>query len=1245
MKEEQEIISEYFTKHYPQKRTIPLNEIAGEIAATLSSGANIAGTVIGFGALALVALIIYFLIRNKKPDYGYVTGNVRDSGTYGEMTSTLDRLIAGKNSPEDQEALENYKRDLEQFKKEDQRIIEYLQKISKVDQDGFEKTTVDGIKDLTDILLKIQSNKDIAEQEIKIRKIVLQVQKDNPKSPILQKLCINILDSLKNKEEIIKKATGYQKLILKISSKNPKIPKKLLSMLMFGLPKEEADDLLKKADELAKNKEKIIEFLKGKPIPFVLEKIDGETGVNIKISFDDNKKDGEISLKDKIEIIFDDKKLNSKFIPEDLIIEQDKDKFLLDFVELQNNYPIFYKNFLESFDGEIAELKNFKPSSDTLKNLKGILIKYIDPAFLEKINEYVESSKETKDKNADFKGELDSQVNTVIKKIFEFIDSEIKRFKSETLEKTDLTKSYTLNEIKKQIRTLIKYKKDILFSKPANDLQKKYNNYFEQNIKDILSKFIKSCQAKIKDLNISALPEEAKKAVEKLELEKEGNQTLIKSQQAQIEELNKKLKNFEEAIREKSNSENADEIAEQITGAIEEIQTEVEVTEGIASSEVSVTPDETATTPEEKKSLIKKLKELGENQEIIQDVNLDIKDKKFTSSTNKTDSYVKFLSNGKLEVYSRKPIDELSVFTNIGFAFEAEEGYKLVFTGKYSTKKNKINIYKLKPVEKETPKETPKEAPKENETELLNILQKYKKLLENLYKDDKKYKDLNDGQKRLVNLIDTRNSQIAKENNKSNSIKDISDQIDSFIVTNGSSKTLKDEPNEDFFINLDKDIEKIDVKNIEKNDYPEGAPPKIEEKSEEPVNDTATEEPPMDEQSEQENEVTFSEGDKWTSSDLYNILINDKLDKKNITWDIFCYYIEIKDKKITIFKDEKNVKDFYIVIRNRKPKELLPFEIYKKNKDANPVEFNNDYLYQEAEILKKVKERISLGFDKIFSRKDEKVYEGNIKVKEDGITFSDVKSISTPDKKETPKIKEVVSKKAKEITLTAKEKLSKLFKFLDPKTKKEEKDEIIDEIPELFGDEDVINLDTLGEIKNELEIKTPLELAQEVPIIATTELTSEESQNNELGFSNSKKLMLDKDFNITNDEASAIIFGYDAQNKNIWIDNKTGETNFFIKSKNAGRNLSTNLNLFFDKDKQFDDQKTNLILSDATPKGTPKNVKIKISKKDGFKDTNIKEISFNYQDVSNESYKNKNIKKLFQEIFIKEIKKPSFYFD
>ena len=91
MKEEKEIISEYFTKHYPQKRTIVLNEIAeeiaplltgggtaGEIAGTLSSGANIAGTIAGFGGLAIVALIVYFLFFNKKPNYGYYSNSISD---------------------------------------------------------------------------------------------------------------------------------------------------------------------------------------------------------------------------------------------------------------------------------------------------------------------------------------------------------------------------------------------------------------------------------------------------------------------------------------------------------------------------------------------------------------------------------------------------------------------------------------------------------------------------------------------------------------------------------------------------------------------------------------------------------------------------------------------------------------------------------------------------------------------------------------------------------------------------------------------------------------------------------------------------------------------------------------------------------------------------------------------------------------------------------------------------------------
>ena len=194
MKEEKEIISEYFNNYYPQKRTIVLNEVAEEIAGTLSGGANIAGSAIGFGALALVALIIYFLIRDKKPDYGYVTGNVRNSGTYDEMTSTLDQMITGKNSPQDQTELENYKKDLEQFKKEDQRIIDYLQRISKVDQTRFEKDTISGIKDLSEILLKIQSNKNTADEEIRVRKIVLDIQKNNPKSAILQNICKNILD-------------------------------------------------------------------------------------------------------------------------------------------------------------------------------------------------------------------------------------------------------------------------------------------------------------------------------------------------------------------------------------------------------------------------------------------------------------------------------------------------------------------------------------------------------------------------------------------------------------------------------------------------------------------------------------------------------------------------------------------------------------------------------------------------------------------------------------------------------------------------------------------------------------------------------------------------------------------------------------------------------------------------------------------------------------------------------------------
>ena len=1243
MKEEKEIISEYFNNYYPQKRTIVLNEVAEEIAGTLSGGANIAGSAIGFGALALVALIIYFLIRDKKPDYGYVTGNVRNSGTYDEMTSTLDQMIAGKNSSQDQTELENYKKDLEQFKKEDQRIIDYLQRISKLDQTDFQKDTISGIKDLSEILLKIQSNKNTADEEIRVRKIVLDIQKNNPKSAILQKICTNILDSLKNKEEIINKATGYQKLILKLSTKYPKIPKKFLSRLMF-LNEKEADDLLKKAAELENNKEKIKEFLAGKPIPFVIEKKDDETGINIKISFNDKKQDGKISLGDKIEIAFDNTKLNSKFIPKDLIIEEDKDKFLLNFVELQNSHQLFYKKFLETFNGEIAELKNFKPSPDNLKDLKSLLLKYIDPNFLKKISEYQESSEETQDKNADFKGELDSQINVIIKNVLDFVNSEIKRFKSETLEKPNLSKTYALNEIIKQIKNLRLYKKQILFINPSNKVEKEYNSFFEQDMKGMISDFIKACKAKITDLKILSLPDDAKETVEKLELEKKVKDEKITELLQQIKDSKEEIKKRDQIIND-IQPKNNDAMSDLII-SVDDLAQEADRIEQIIDGENTQT-SEVAETPE--KPLIEKLKNLDREEgtsEIIQNITLDIKNKKFTSNKDKTDSYIKFLKNGKLEVYSKKPIDELNIFTDKAFAFEAEEGYKLVFTGQYSINKNKINIYKLKLVE-----ETAKAAPPEKESKILNTLKKYKELLEKLYQDSKKYKDLNDGQKRLINLIDHRNIEIKKI--KDDSIQKITSEIDAFIGENGSSRDLKDIPDEDFFINLDKEIEKIDVEKISEKDYPEGAP-KITEVPQEVIKkepekeliaqDTKSDMIEDQTEDEIENKVEFSDGKKWTTSELYSILMEDLKENQEIKWDTFCYYIEIKNKKITIFKDDTDVKDFYIIIRNRKP-EQLPFEIYKKNKDAETAPFDNDYLYQEAKILKKIKERISLASseEKIYSRKDQKIYEGDINIEKDKITFSNVKTISKPEKKETVKIKEVATKKIQEIVLTASEKLSKLFKFLDPKTSKEEKDTIVNEIPELF-DGDIIDLDAIEDLKDELEVETPQELSQIiVPTEQPIEGNVEQDSNKKLEFSNSDKLMLDKDFNITTDEGSAIIFGYDPDNKNIWIDNRTGETNFFISSKNVGSNLSTNLNLFFDKDKKFDDNKTNLILSDATPKGEPKDIKIEISKKDKFKKTNLKQISFIYKKATNESYK--DIKDFFQEIFIKEIKKSSFYFE
>lgn len=701
MKEEKEIISEYFNNYYPQKRTIVLNEVAEEIAGTLSGGANIAGSAIGFGALALVALIIYFLIRDKKPDYGYVTGNVRNSGTYDEMTSTLDQMITGKNSPQDQTELENYKKDLEQFKKEDQRIIDYLQRISKVDQTRFEKDTISGIKDLSEILLKIQSNKNTADEEIRVRKIVLDIQKNNPKSAILQKICTNILDSLKNKEEIINKATGYQKLILKLSTKYPKIPKKFLSRLMF-LNEKEADDLLKKAAELENNKEKIKEFLAGKPIPFVIEKKDDETGINIKISFNDKKQDGKISLGDKIEIAFDNTKLNSKFIPKDLIIEEDKDKFLLNFVELQNSHQLFYKKFLETFNGEIAELKNFKPSPDNLKDLKSLLLKYIDPNFLEKISEYQESSEETQDKNADFKGELDSQINVIIKNVLDFVNSEIKRFKSETLEKPNLSKTYALNEIIKQIKNLRLYKKQILFINPSNKVEKEYNSFFEQDMKRMISDFIKACKAKITDLKILSLPDDAKETVEKLELEKKVKDEKINQLLQQIKDSKEEIKKRDKIIND-IQPQNNDAMSDLIIG-INDLAEETDRIEQIMDSENTQT-SEVLKTPE--KPLIEKLKNLDKEEgtsEIIQNITLDIKNKKFTSADSESDFYIKFLKNGNLEIYSKGDLKDLKDFKK-DFVFESKDDYKLVFKGKYkieSPKKGqegKINIYEITPVE------------------------------------------------------------------------------------------------------------------------------------------------------------------------------------------------------------------------------------------------------------------------------------------------------------------------------------------------------------------------------------------------------------------------------------------------------------------------------------------------------------------------------------------------------------------
>jgi hypothetical protein len=1091
MKEEKEIISEYFTKHYPEKRKIVINEVdvgvAGDIAATASAGATGLGTVIGFGGLAIIALIVYFLFFNKKPNYGYYSNSISDDKFFRETNDSLEKLMKNEMSDEDKESLSQYLKDIKSVKKEDNNILKFLKKLSEVNTDGLNKETIKGIVDLTAILTDLQNKKNIADNEIKLREIVLKIQKSNPENKDIKNTSGSILNSLENKQEIINRSTKYQKLIAKLSATNwgKKLPTGFFSALMISTPKNEAEDLIKKSREISSDDKNAEKYLKDK-LFFVKE--DTGDGVIIKKTDNEETNDGKIeSSGGVLKILFNDDKLKDKFLEENLSLDEKKlEEFLQD-----SEIKIEYKKDSEETKEENISLSNDLKSN---KNRELNITLNNDGTFKEskeKTNykiifnaEYktFEIRSKQKEKDADKFSKIESSIFEAEEEEYPYIiftgKYEISENKVIIKNSKKVDDGFSKKEPQEEVESEIVEPKQQTTNKPEEPQDNEQKNAEKKPVKETLEDNSKKPKTNLNDFIEKNFFIFTNKKLEPVK-DKPSNKSYIsfKLEEGNREKGTNRRYEITTIIVPEDSKEalsliyNENDLIIKTKGLIAErsrsslfsnlikiFEADEKAPEDFLSSEMSTLNFKYET----KDSIDLDKINTGDGQFIITNLfknNLrsDIAEKIF-------DKKLEFFKD---QIKSKKTYKDLSDFQQEIISY-SENFRKLT-----NNFKEKI----FDPSERFIQDNLSDEIKKMSDQSFQNLvkLKKYKNILENLYKKDKKYNNLNKGQQRLVNLIQVRINQLHDLELDYDNTKGEHSDINDLIKNNGEFKELKNIPNKDFFEKLDNDIQKLNVTNIKEEAYPEGAGIEDTEDAVEPVD------------SDEEN-LENDEDQQPASSASKDSIIKELTDLKGISA-ISFFDADIKDdNKISLKQfDKESKKPYWIAISLEKEEEdktrIFKFIIFTRNKNEEIKKIDKQFEVIYENFLQKINAKVNALFSGDVSVMDSEVYNGKIKLVGDVLSFIEINKIE--DKKTKKKESQSTSnqeaepegeeEKTPRKTLSPKEIIAKLFKFLSPKTSKEEKNKIKNEIPKVIED-GKINAIEVQEIANTANFQDPSEI-------------------------------------------------------------------------------------------------------------------------------------------------------------------------
>jgi len=395
MAKDQEIIQEYFTKHYPIQKRYVYNEFL------------IAGLAIAF----IIAFAI-FLLRNVPIGVTQVSDFVTDKKRVSELNSEIDSTIQKIKDSSDIPAEEKesfiknlleYKKLFPKFQKNLESLEENLKSLKEFNEK--DKTPIITDKEIEEILTKIEKKADIEEKIKKLDNIRKRLPAESAK--IIDRITSAItnledirksFDELDTKEKIIlrlAKITNWNWLWKLFAARPPKVAKDLVGDMINADPEEIRNAV--KNEELSANinlegdltltqdKSSLLKATFDNDGNIQIQ-VDGQNSKNI-----DEKKSNDLLENNKIKIrVIDFFKISIKKIKEDEIeIKKDENgKYLLTLYESFETYLIFKNKENTNFTILLDEAKKIKEKEKI--NVK-VNKEQIDNLSIEDINNSEES--------------------------------------------------------------------------------------------------------------------------------------------------------------------------------------------------------------------------------------------------------------------------------------------------------------------------------------------------------------------------------------------------------------------------------------------------------------------------------------------------------------------------------------------------------------------------------------------------------------------------------------------------------------------------------------------------------------------------------------------------------------------------------------------------------------------------------------------------------------------------------------